>query len=85
MDKMGFGYRLYPSYNGYNGVSGKGIHKMIDPLIAKHDELPALPTQGRLLFLHRGTGQAAAGLPNTSKDYAPLSARSSRPTRLRVR
>jgi hypothetical protein len=25
-----------------NGVGGKGINKMIDPLIAKHDELPAL-------------------------------------------
>jgi hypothetical protein len=43
---MGFGYRLYPSYDydGYYGVSGKGIDKMIDQLIAKHDELPALPT-----------------------------------------
>lgn len=28
---IGFGYRLYPSYNGYNGVGGKGIDKMIDP------------------------------------------------------
>jgi hypothetical protein len=50
MDKMGFGYRL--SYNGYNGVSGKDIDKMIDPLTAKHDELPALSTEGRLLFVH---------------------------------
>ena len=30
MDMMGFGYRLYPSYNGYTGVGGKGIDKMID-------------------------------------------------------
>ena len=29
MDMMGFGYRLYPSYNEYNGVGGKGIDKMI--------------------------------------------------------
>jgi hypothetical protein len=50
MDMMGFGYRLYPSYNEYNGVGGKGIDKMIDPLIAKHDESPALPTARRWLF-----------------------------------
>jgi hypothetical protein len=31
----------------------KGINKMIDPLIAKHDELPALPAARRLLFCHR--------------------------------
>ena len=30
MDKMSFGYCLYLSYNGYNGVEGKGINKMID-------------------------------------------------------
>jgi len=30
MDKMSFGYCLYLSYNGYNGVGGKGIDKMID-------------------------------------------------------
>jgi hypothetical protein len=62
MDMMGFGYRLYPSYyynyNGYNGVGGKGIDKMIDQLIAEHDELPALPTERRLLFFHRGIGRA---------------------------
>jgi hypothetical protein len=45
MELMGFGYRLYPSYDGYNGVGGKGIDKMIDQLIAKHDELPALSTK----------------------------------------
>jgi hypothetical protein len=28
MDMMDFGYRLYPSYKGYNGVGGKGIDKM---------------------------------------------------------
>jgi hypothetical protein len=39
---MGFGYRLYPSYNGYNGVGRKDIDEMIDPLIAEHDELPKL-------------------------------------------
>ena len=33
MDMMGFGYRLHPSYNGYDGVGGKGIDKMIDQLI----------------------------------------------------
>jgi hypothetical protein len=44
MELMGFGYRLYPSYNGYNGVGGKGIDKMIDQSITKHDELPALST-----------------------------------------
>lgn len=55
---IGFGYRLNPSYNGYNGVGGKGIDKMIDPWIAKYDELPALPTERRLLFLHRDTGGA---------------------------
>ncbi len=43
---MGFA-ALYPSmcggmYNGYNGVGGKGIDKMIDQWIARHDELPAL-------------------------------------------
>ena len=58
MDMMGFGYRLYASYNGYNGVGGKGIDQMIDQLIAKHDELPALPTNRRLLFFHRGIGGA---------------------------
>jgi len=60
MDLMSFSYRLYLSYNhnydGYNGVGGKGIDKMIDQLIAKHDELLALPTERRLLFLHRGSG-----------------------------
>jgi hypothetical protein len=30
MELVGFSYRLYPSYNGYNGVGGKGIDKMID-------------------------------------------------------
>jgi hypothetical protein len=59
MELMGFGYRLYPSYNGYNGVGGKGIDKMIDQLIAKHDELSALSTKRRLLFFHRGPGRAA--------------------------
>jgi hypothetical protein len=29
---------------------GKGIDKMIDLWIARHDELPALPTERRLLF-----------------------------------
>ena len=47
---MGFGYRLYPSYNRYNGVGRKGIEKMIGPLIAKRDELPASSTERRLLF-----------------------------------
>ena len=64
MDMMGFGYRLYPSYNGYNGVGGKGIDKMIDPLIAKHDELPASSTERRLLFFHRGIG----GAPESAVD-----------------
>jgi hypothetical protein len=70
MDMMGFGYRLYPSYNyypsynGYNGVGGKGIDKMIDPLIAKHDESPALPTARRWLFFHRGIG----GAPESAVD-----------------
>jgi hypothetical protein len=61
MDKMGFGYRLYPSYdhNGYNGVGGKGIDKMIDQWIGEHDELPA---EGRLLFLRYGIDGAAAKL-----------------------
>ena len=47
---MGFGYRLYPSYNhnGYNGVGGKGTDKMTDQWIVKHDELPALPTERRV-------------------------------------
>lgn len=36
MDMMGFGYRLYSSYNGHICVGGKGIDKMIDKLIAKH-------------------------------------------------
>jgi hypothetical protein len=64
MDMMGFGYRLYPSYNGYNSVDGKGIDKMIDQLIAKHDELPALSTERRLLFFHRGIG----GAPESAVD-----------------
>ena len=46
---MGFGYRLYPSYNGDNR-GGKGIDKMIEQLIAKHDELPASSSERRLLF-----------------------------------
>jgi hypothetical protein len=58
MDMMGFGYRLYSSYDGYNGVGGKGIDKMIDQLIAKHHWIPALPTEKRLLFFHRVTGGA---------------------------
>jgi hypothetical protein len=59
MDMMAFGYRLYPSYyNGYNGVGGKSIDKMIDQLIAKHAELPAVPIERRLLFLHRDIGGA---------------------------
>ncbi len=56
---MGFGYRLYPSYNGSNGVGGKGIDKMINELIANDDGLPALSTQEGLLFPHRSTGGAA--------------------------
>ncbi len=50
MDMMGFGYRLYPSYNGYNSVDGKGIDKMIDQLIAKHDELLVLSIEGGCYF-----------------------------------
>ena len=63
---MGFGYRLYPSYNynGDNGVGGKGIDKMIDQWIAKHDELPALQTKRRLLLFHRGIG----GAPGSTVD-----------------
>jgi hypothetical protein len=60
---MGFGYPLYPSYNGYNG-GGKGIDKMIDQWLVKHDELPAVPTERRLLFLHRGIG----GAPESAVD-----------------
>ena len=53
MNMMGFGYRLYPSYNGDNGVGRKGIDKMIDPLTDKRDELPASSTERRLLeYLH---------------------------------
>jgi putative transposase len=47
MELMGFGYRLY---HGYNGVDGKGIDKMIDQLIAKHDELPVLSIEGGCYF-----------------------------------
>jgi len=41
---MGFGYRLYPSYNyynynEYNGVDGKGIDKMIDQSQVKQAHL----------------------------------------------
>jgi hypothetical protein len=58
MDMMGFGYRLCPfyHYNGYNGVDGKGIDRMIDQWIAKHDWIPALPTERRLLFFHSSPG-----------------------------
>lgn len=35
---------------------------MIDQLIAKCDGLPALPTERRLLFLHRGIGRAAGAI-----------------------
>jgi hypothetical protein len=56
MKMMGIGNRLCPSYNGYNGVGGKCIDKMIDQLIPKHDWLPALPTERRLLFFHRSPG-----------------------------
>jgi hypothetical protein len=42
---MCFGYRLHTSYNGYNGVGGKGINKMIDQLITKHERIPALSTE----------------------------------------
>ena len=31
---------------------------MVDQLIPKHDELPTLLTERRLLFLHRGIGGA---------------------------
>jgi len=62
---MGFAYRLFPSYDGCNGVGGKGIGTMIDQLIAKHDELPAalsrqLPkarSQSRLKKRERGIWQ----------------------------
>ena len=27
---MGFSYRLYPSYHGYNGVGGEDIDKILD-------------------------------------------------------
>jgi hypothetical protein len=42
---MGFSYRLYPSYNGFIGVGGKGIAKMIDQLIRKSDAIPGLSTK----------------------------------------
>jgi hypothetical protein len=64
MDMIGFGYRLYLSYNGYNGVGGKGIDKMIDQLIAKHDQLPASSTERRLLFFYCGIG----GAPESAVD-----------------
>jgi hypothetical protein len=64
MDMMGFDDRLYLSYKRYNGVGGKGIDKMIAQLIAKHDELPALPTERRLPFFHRGIG----GAPESAVD-----------------
>jgi hypothetical protein len=35
---------------------------MIDQLIAKHDDLPALSTNKRLLFFHRGTGGAVGAI-----------------------
>jgi hypothetical protein len=38
IDMMGFGYRPYSSYNGYNTVG----RKVSDKLIPKNDELPAL-------------------------------------------
>lgn len=83
---MGFGYRLYTSYNRYNGVGGKGIDKMIDQLIAKHDELLALPAERRLLFFHRGIGRAPeSAVDREYSDYKPLSARSSTFARLRLR
>jgi hypothetical protein len=64
MEMMRFGYRLYSSYNGYNGFGGKGIDKMIVQVVAKHGELPAVPTERRLLFLHRGIG----GAPGSAVD-----------------
>jgi hypothetical protein len=65
-EMRGFGYRLYPSYDydRYNGIGGEGIDKMIDPFLAKHDELLVLPTERRLLFFHRGIG----GVPESAVD-----------------
>jgi len=58
MEMMDFGYRVIPSYNGHHGVGEKGINKIIDQLIAKRDELPALPTEMRFLYFHRSIGGA---------------------------
>jgi hypothetical protein len=61
---MGRGDSRNPSYdyNGYNGDGGKGIDKMIDQLIAKHDGLLALSTKRRLLFFHRSAGPAVVAI-----------------------
>ena len=37
---------------------------MIYPLIAENDELPALPTERRLLFFYRGIGRAQESAVN---------------------
>jgi hypothetical protein len=48
MDTMVFGYRLYPSYRSHNG--NDGWMNMVYQLITKHDWIPALSTERRLLF-----------------------------------
>ena len=63
MDRMGVGYRLYPSYNEYNGVDGKGMDNMIGQWIAKkYDELPALSIARRLLFFHDAVAERRSRL-----------------------
>ena len=55
---MGFGYHLYPSYG--DRLSGETIDEWGYKLMAKHDGLPALPIEGRLLFFH-GSACGASG------------------------
>lgn len=40
-----------PPSQGYKGVSGKVIDKIIDQLIIKHEEIPALLAERSLLSL----------------------------------
>jgi len=57
-------------YDGYNDIGGKGIDKMIDQLIARHDELPVLPAERSCLFFHRCTGGAKGRIAHRKHPWA---------------
>lgn len=71
-------FRAWDGYDGFSAIAStlpttdtktllEKVSRMIDPLIAEHDELPASPTESSLLVFHRGIGEA----PESPVDRKP--------------